>query len=900
MRDIIGRGKIGMTAVLCCIAFYFFAPGFFDGVERGVLPWMYGVRGEGPLDTSVVVLALTADDIDALGGLPVKRSYYALALNALGELGARVVGVDLGLTDAGTSAPEYNDLLASVIRSEGNVVMSGYFRSLSAPRAPGEPGSGGATEAETGFPARFAPRLTGVGPWRTGYHFIGPYAPFLEGASGLGHTNLTDDLSLPLFIGPDSSPAPLFSLEVLRRSMDGEVSVSTGGGTATLTGGSESYTIPYDRDGDVKLNFTGGTSSLRMFSFLEFLRAYDERGSGRAAPAADVRGKIVLIGVVAEGRSSFVDSPFGSAYPAIGLHALFLDNALHDRFLRSAPPAAVAIVLIMLGIAASVMVSQGRAARGVLGVFSVVGLYTALSFVLFANASYVMPQFVCWFTAAVLVVTLLVSGQRAARGRIATLESEKQGILATVREKERQIDELQREFETLRDRGEGERSGELAARMEEYREEIGRLKRLSRDLEPYGGPPAAVPAGRGDGGGPGGGDDFGIVHDPSGAMAPVVALVRKIAASDATVLITGESGSGKELVARALHLSSSRREQPFVAVNCGALSETLLESELFGHEKGAFTGAVKERQGRFEAAGRGTIFLDEIGETAESFQVKLLRVLQDGTFERVGGTATLTSGARVVTATNRDLKGAVEAKTFRADLYYRLNVLAVDIPPLRARPGDIPLLAAAFLREEGPGLSISESVAGAFASYGWPGNVRELQSAVKRGALLARADGRTLLRLRDLPDEISAALRDSGDVGERVIRSMREKGFSRNAISETADDIGGFNRGTVAEYFRGYCFEAFEAEGFDRTRAVERIAGAAGRPGGGSVPEEVAGRIEKKLSEYLQNAVEFVDPAEPIGQVLEKSKPKFKNLPKRYHPPLERIIAAARRGEWKP
>ncbi|HLB00657.1 MAG TPA: sigma 54-interacting transcriptional regulator [Bacteroidota bacterium] len=882
-RNAIERMKIGMTAALCCIAFYVFAPGFFDGVEKGLLPWMYRVRGEKPIDTSVVVIALTTDDIDALGGLPVKRSYYALAISALGDLGARVVGVDLGLTDAGTSSPEYNDLLASVIYGSGNVVLGGYFRSLSTP---------GAKDTNTtapGVPEKFTHAIEGGGPWRSGYHFTLPYAAFMEGASGLGHTNLTDELTLPLYIGSRSFPVPLFSLEVLRRSMSEPVRIFSGGGTLTIRDTARVYTIPFEHDGDVSLNFTGGARSLRMYSFLEFLRAYDGyvRGAGPATGAAAMRGKIVLMGVAAEGRSSFVDSPFGSVFPAIGLHALFIDNALHDRLLRRTPLAVVVVILLLIAVAASLLISPKGVARGVMGVCAALGLYTALSFVLFANGSYVAPLFVCWFTGAVLIVTMLMFSHRLARGHIVSLEREKRGILATVREKEKRIEALRGEFEALRDRGEGPRTARLTAQIAEYKDEIGRLTRLSEDLEPFN------PAPAGEASGPA--RQFGIVHAPSGGMAEIVSLIRKIATSDATVLITGESGSGKELVARAIHESSVRKGRPFVAVNCGALSPTLLESELFGHEKGAFTGALKEKPGRFELAGDGTIFLDEIGETEESFQVKLLRILQDGTYERVGGTVTLTSAARVVTATNRDLKSAVAGKTFRADLFYRLNVLAVDIPPLRERQEDIPLLAEDFLGGQDPSFMSSESVIRAFRSYPWPGNVRELQSAITRGVLLATADGRNLLRLKDLPEEITEQVRAAGDVEEMVIRSLREKGFSRSAISETADDIGGFNRGTVAEYFRGYCFAAFEAEAFDHTKAVAKIGGFGTF---GPAEDDVAEKIGKKLSGYLQNAVEFADPAKPLEEVLEKSRPKFKNLPRKYHGALERIITAAHQGRW--
>lgn len=237
-------------------------------------------------------------------------------------------------------------------------------------------------------------------------------------------------------------------------------------------------------------------------------------------------------------------------------------------------------------------------------------------------------------------------------------------------------------------------------------------------------------------------------------MRQVRELIAKVAGTKATVLISGESGTGKELVARAIHYHSPRKDKPLVSVNCSALAETLLESELFGHEKGAFTGAVSQRKGRFEFADGGTLFLDEVGEMSPPVQVTLLRVLQDREFQRVGGNKTIKVDVRVVTATHKDLKEEIRQGRFREDLYYRLNVVHIEVPPLRERKEDIPLLirhfSERFARElnkkEIPTLS-PEAMA-ALLAYDWPGNVRELENVLERAFILSSGP---IIRLEDLP-----------------------------------------------------------------------------------------------------------------------------------------------------
>ncbi len=225
-------------------------------------------------------------------------------------------------------------------------------------------------------------------------------------------------------------------------------------------------------------------------------------------------------------------------------------------------------------------------------------------------------------------------------------------------------------------------------------------------------------------------------------MQMVYDLIAQVSKSDTTVLIRGESGTGKELVAHAIHFNSLRAVKPFIKVNCGALPESVVESELFGHEKGAFTGAIATRKGRFELANGGTIFLDEIGDLSPTTQIKLLRVLQEREFERVGGTATIKTNVRIITATNRDLEHLIAEGRFRQDLYYRLDVFPIHIPPLRERKTDIPLLADFFVEKYSKANNktvrrISTPAIDMLMTYHWPGNVRELENCMERAVLLS-------------------------------------------------------------------------------------------------------------------------------------------------------------------
>lgn len=308
-------------------------------------------------------------------------------------------------------------------------------------------------------------------------------------------------------------------------------------------------------------------------------------------------------------------------------------------------------------------------------------------------------------------------------------------------------------------------------------------------------------------------DRFNIIG-VSSHIREVSELIRKVADIKSTVLIYGESGTGKELVARGLHFGGKRAERPFIAVNCAALAETLLESELFGHVRGAFTGAYADRRGRFELADGGTLFLDEVGAMSQALQSSLLRVIETKEFERVGGTKTISVDVRIIAATNMDLKRAIKERTFREDLYYRLNVVPIELTPLRERPEDIPILAKHFLnlytRELRKEIKeISASAMKLLSTYNWPGNVRELENVIERSVVLARGK---ILESEDLPLDLSLRKWDNmkvssyQDAKKEVLES-----FEREFFTKILRDTG------------GNMTEAAKLSGMDRKNLYEKL-----------------------------------------------------------------------------
>jgi len=846
-------------------------------IEHEFTRLKYQVRGERQADSNIVIVYIDNEAIKSLGW-PVRRNFYALMVKALNDLHVKAVGIDVQFEDPNIEYPEYDALLANVIASSHNVVLPSYFRSVGTVTRD----SDNTVSSLAGFSF---PNVRGIQRHGTDLHL--PLPALRMGAAGIGHANLGEGMDIPPFIDWRSTAVPLFALELLRvyGGIDRNA-VVYGNGILSLRGNGKEWNCETSPAGLVTMNLPGKISCFKVYPFLEVLKSYDALRAERrpSIPALNLKDKIVLVGIIAEGRGSvFVNTPVDPRYPAIGLHATFLDNALRSGFLRSADDWFLYLLCIAVGAVCSGAVLFLPSTINRIAAFGVVGITVVLSFGLFVTSCYLLPLAPLLIVGLVTTMSGLLYKHRLIHEQVGSLQREKEEIVSRLREKEAKLASLERELVDAASARSSDRTSQLLEDIRRYKAEILALSSKADDMEEYHVDAALMKAVS---------VEFeGIVYGKDGGMKHVIEFVGKIAASGAPVLILGESGTGKELVARAIHKRSGRSERQCIAVNCGALSEGLLESELFGHEKGAFTGAVKEKLGRFELADGGTIFLDEIGEVSEGFQLKLLRVLQQGEFERVGGTRTLKVNIRVLAATNKDLKEQVKARKFREDLYYRLNVLTVQLPSLRERQDDIPMLVDHFLRRDGSDLRPSKNVMEAFKNYSWPGNIRELESVITRGVLLAKADNRTMIGMKDLTGEVVAALQGKLALEDQVMASLREKGFSRSAISETADELGGLNRGTVAEYLRGECLKVFTEQGYDLEKAVKLISL--------SSDPDVNERVLRKLREYLANITEVIDSSLPLEGVKSSLKPKSKNLPQRYHIYLERIAEAHHKGLWK-
>jgi DNA-binding NtrC family response regulator len=367
-----------------------------------------------------------------------------------------------------------------------------------------------------------------------------------------------------------------------------------------------------------------------------------------------------------------------------------------------------------------------------------------------------------------------------------------------------------------------------------------------------------------------------VTRDP--AMLALFRDLEKAARSSLPILIMGEPGTGKELFARAAHRLSTRAGEPFVAVNMAAIPPDLFESELFGHVRGSFTGAVADRRGWFEQAHRGTIFLDEVGELRADHQAKLLRVLQEKSFHRVGAVRPTSVDVRVVAATNRDLERAVADGSFREDLYFRLKGLVLQLPPLRERRADVPVLAERLLQEAAaetkrPGLALSEAALAALERHNWPGNVRELQNCLRQAAALAERD---VLAPADLRLTATAGSAEPRDTDAAVLAALRRHRFDMQATARSL----GWDRSTVTQRLKGLGFRALVDARGDAARAAAELAG-----------DPTLGRaVELKLREYHEHLLRTIDGFESADAAVAACRRRFKNLPERHFRSLETLL----------
>ena len=611
------------------------------------------------------------------------------------------------------------------------------------------------------------------------------------------------------------------------------------------------------------VNFISSWERIKKYSALEFAQLVYNQSS----KLKEFKDKIVIIGVSDNQIAPTFQTPFDDQLPGLAFHAFALDNIyksrdFNDRFYTFS---LILFPLVIFGFVLFLIINDGKLLlKYIVFGSSILILAFILSsfFYLRISTSIFLIPFIS------LIITeasnYFIKGRKELKGAIDETVILRDLLIS----KEKKLGILQRELSES-----GEESVQLVERIESLKSDIEKLKdneddRLQAQFKIEGGVK----------------EFYGIVYT-SNSMAQVIELIKKAAPTDSTILITGESGTGKELVAKAIHLLSKRKDKNFIAVNCGALTDSLLESELFGYTRGAFTGAVTDKQGRFEMADEGTIFLDEIGETSENFQVKMLRVLQSGEIEKVGSTKPEKVNVRVVAATNKNLTELVKAKKFREDLYYRLNVITITLSPLRERKEDINVLAKSFLQLESPDIQISKAVLQALNDYQWKGNVRELESIIKRAVIFAKSEKRTLIRLSDLPKEL--VKETSLSFEDIVIESLRSKKFSHSSISDTAKELGNVNRTVISENLRGMALRTLVENNFNLDKTILHISG--------SEDAETKKRVEIKIRTFIKNIESDIKhiSTENFEEVKKRLSAKYKNLPVKFHHSLDEVI------KWK-
>jgi transcriptional regulator with GAF, ATPase, and Fis domain len=821
-----------------------------ETLEDTLIDLQFKLRGERELADEVVLVFIGAEDVQALGGWPITRDYYGYVTHVLSRLGAKVIGFDILFDTPNRSYPEFDIILADFFQSAGNVCLPMAFAELNR------------DQTQTDKAAQRPDKIM------RGHDPSFPFVQLRERAAAVGFGNFSPEpivRQAPLVAASGDSLMFSFGVELARLYLNGSHAAEILPRAISITGRENDKKIfPIDSEGRIRLNHFGGVNNVTTVGFVDLLKTFE-----RAPDSLDFREKIVIVAATFPGAPTLKATPLAEALPAALIHATVAENLIHQNFLRetSVP---VRLVLISLLACGAWLVWQIKHRKWI--VASSLGIllgYWLAAMLLFSRANFVLPLF---YPTLAYLGAMSFTGVTRSRQRRSLDDAIKKLFQEQIDNKEAQLEEAEGQLAELQNQlQQRAKDSEQTRQLAEARQNaVLALEKELRDLRTHVVSEEQLAQ-----------KHFPeIVHAATSKMAAILATVDKISSEDIPVLLLGETGTGKEMIARAIHQSGNRRNAPFVAINCGALPETLLESELFGHEKGSFTGATSRRRGRFELADKGTVFLDEITETTPAFQARLLRVLQDGIFERLGGEETIHANVRVIAACNKDLPAEVKAGRFRADLFYRLNGFSITLPPLRERRDDVPLLAAHFLKKHGyhTVTAFSDRAMEILQAHPWPGNVRELENAVRRAAILAQSEGRHIIQHGDLPKEI--AEKESPQqatvvyqpLEEQILEMLRALKFSRAAITQTAKALGNRDRGTITEYFRGLCFEHLVNADFDIEKAARAIAATS--------DEETIGRVRGKIEEYLKNL-----------RASDTSEALFKGLPKKYHPYLQQTMA---------
>jgi len=816
-----------------------------ESIKNAFIDLQFKIRGSRQLSDDFAIIFIGDDDIKALNAQnawPITRDYYGYMVHILNQLGAKVIGIDVLFDIPDRNYPEYDNALAEILSVSRSVCLPMAFSELTF------------SQKETND---FLSRL------QTGYGATFPIDKFRKNCSGLGFSNFNLERiirKVPIVVAYDDSFMLSFGCELARIFLNSTKSIRIDLKTlAMIDSSGKKYLFPIDQQGRLRLNHFGDIHNLHAIGFVDLLQTFEMKPD-----TLDFKDKIAIIAVTASSVTKLRATPLSNGLPATLIHATVAENLIYQNFLREIPTFLQLIIIALLVVSAWLIFRFKKDIAIIASGIGILLAYWIIAMIIFSTGYTILPLF--YPTLAFLVTSTYMGIMRTFKYRqqedtIKTLLNEQ------IKTKEQQLEEAKARLAEIQNQLQQEvtMSEQTSALAEERQLAILKLEKELRDLQSY----------------------VEIIHAQTSKMAQVLELVATVSSDDIPVLVMGETGTGKEMIARAIHGSSKRKHAPFVAINCGALSETLLESELFGHEKGSFTGAHSRRRGRFELADGGTIFLDEITETSPAFQTRLLRVLQESSFERIGGEQTIKVDVRIIAATNKDLQLEMENNRFRADLFYRLNGFPITIPPLRERQDDIPLLAFHFLKKYNyPSITtFSDRAMEILKSYSWQGNVRELENIVRRAAILAQSEKRNIIRESDLPEEIFKSkpiTTDYQPLEDQILEALRSFEFSRSAISQTAKALGNRDRGTITEYFRGICFGNLVNADFNIESAAKSIAD--------STDSEIINKVKTKINEYLNN-LQQSSPDSNISELSPEDLPSvFKGLPKKYHIYLQQVI----------
>lgn len=902
-------------------------PDLVRSLEQTTYDWRLRWQSQGPTHPGLVLIGRDAKSDEALGQGMWDRAVFARVIEGLGRAGAKVIALDFHF--AGESPPERggvesDHMLVAVTHAAGNLIYP-------FPVIPSSPSSRVSGSRESGLPpvleqamsrvalkvsAEVLQALPAVHPLN------GTMPALLKEAVGLGHIGTFSDddgvfRRVPVAVNTGGHALPAFGLAMVAAYLDvaPEDVVIIPGDKLVLRQATwpdqrvHDLAVPIDDQGRLLIHYAGRWTDgpFSYFSFKDIRDAIEEERLDELS--RHVEGKMVLIlhaGLASDKRQT----PLEHGAPGGFVHANMVNTLIQENPFHSVSTAVASLLGMVVACAAAWLILTFQ---GWLGAVTVAGLavgYVGLTFAVLTYGHVVLP-----LLGPVSALVLAAGGALGWTTRTATRRVER--LESAVLESERELSETRRslahhecvaehtleELETLKAEAgvAAEQHQEAAQRIEALQTELtvaqtcaDSARRHIRELETR---LAQVTAGTVSASPPSS-EEMKALQQEAEFLGLITRDVRilyvlrdlkKVARTLTPVLLLGETGTGKEVLAHAAHRLSPRASKPFLAVNVAALAPDLVESELFGHVRGAFTGADRERKGLFEQADGGTLFLDEIGELTPALQVKLLRVLQEQTFQRVGGTESVRVDVRIIAATNRELRQGVAEGWFRKDLYFRLRGIEFRLPPLRERREDIAVLADRFVQEaaaklERPEVVLSQGALRHLARWAWPGNIRELKSCLERAVVLA--EGKIIteddLQLDRESEETwvgsgiesTQAFDVQGDTA--VLLALRRHAFDMQATAQALS----WDRSTVTQRLKGMCFAALVEHDGDRRAAAAALAGT----------QALTRVVEVKVEEYADNLMKVVARHAGTESAQAECRRRFKNLPERYLPAVETLI----------